>query len=409
MEVRNNTYTLKNCSYIVNFDEVIENKNIVIQDGRIKDIADYVEGDEIDCKDFVVIPGLVNAHTHTPMVVLRGYYDDAELNEWLNKMWEFERNFDKELMKLGSEISILEMLLNGTTAFVDMYFNPEDVKELAEKYKVRANAGYTFLDFLFDPHEIDKKQRGLKPTEYFQPIINVHSLYAVEEKTLKLVKQLKEELKQRIHIHVSETRREIYEIKKRTGLFPVEYLNKLELLENSQLVHLGWVASWEIELLKNSSVTYCPTSNMKLATGGAFPLKELIEKTNVTLGTDGAASNNSLDLFREMKIGVLLQRQMYWNVEIKAYHLLKLSTFNGYKLLGIDGGYIDKGKVADLVLLDKKRLYPLKKDRLISNIVYLATGDFVKGVIVNGYIHWRKELETLLEEKVKKLQEMLNS
>ena len=409
MEILNNTYTLKGCSYIVNYDSIIENKNIVIEKGKIKDIGDYVEGDEVECKDFVVLPGLVNAHTHTPMVVLRGYYDDAELNEWLNKMWEFEKNFSRELMRLGSEISILEMLLNGTAAFVDMYFNPEDVKELAEKYKIRGNAGYTFLDLLFDPYEIDKKQRSLKPTEYFQPIINVHSLYAIEEKTLKLVKQLKEELNQRLQIHISETRKEIYDIKKKYGLFPVEYLNSLGLLENSQLVHLGWIASWEIELLKNSSVTYCPTSNMKLATGGAFPLKELIEKTNVTLGTDGAASNNSLDLFREMKNGVLLQRQMYWNVDIKAYHMLKLATLNGYKLLGIDGGYIAKGKVADLVLLDKKRLYPLTKERLISNIVYFATGDFVKGVIVNGNIHWRKELELALEEKVKKLQDMLNS
>ena len=409
MEIHNNTYTLKNCSYIVNYDYIIENKNIVIEDGKIKDIGNYVEGDEIDCNDFVVLPGLVNAHTHTPMIMLRGYYDDAELNEWLNKMWEFEKSFNRELMRLGSEISILEMLLNGTTAFIDMYFNPEDVKELTEKYKIRGNAGYTFLDALFDPYEIDKKQRSLRETGYFRPIINVHSLYAIGEKTLKLVKQLKEELNQRLHIHVSETRKEIYEIKKKYGLFPVEYLNSLGLLENTQLVHLGWVASWEIELLKNSSVTYCPTSNMKLATGGAFPLKELIEKTNVTLGTDGAASNNSLDLFREMKSGVLLQRQMYWNTEIKAHHILKISTLNGYKLLGLDGGYIDKGKVADLVLLDKKRLYPLTKERLISNIVYLATGDFVKGVIINGNIHWRKDLEIILEGKVKKLQDILNS
>jgi len=409
MEIYNNTYTLKNCSYIVNYDSVIENKNIIVENGKIKDIGNYIEGDEIDCREYVVLPGLVNAHTHTPMVVLRGYYDDAELNEWLNKMWEFEKSFNRDLMKLGSEISILEMLLNGTTAFVDMYFNPEDVKELSEKYRIRGNAGYTFLDLLFDPYEIDKKQRSLKPTEYFSPIINVHSLYSVEEKTLYLVKQLKEELKQRLHIHVSETRKEIYEIKKKHGLFPVEYLNSLGLLENTQLVHLGWVASWEIQLLKESSVTYCPTSNMKLATGGSFPLKELSEKTNVTLGTDSAASNNSLDLFREMKNGVLLQRQMYWNTEVKAFDMLKISTLNGYKLLGINGGYIAKGKVADLVLLDKKRFYPLTKERLISNIVYLATGDFVKGVIVNGNIHWRKDLEMTLEEKVRRLQDMVNS
>ncbi|MBP1357115.1 MAG: amidohydrolase family protein, partial [Sulfolobus sp.] len=156
MEVHNNTYTLKNCSYIVNYDNVMENSNIVIEQGKIKDIGNESEGDEIDCRSFIVLPGMVNAHTHTPMVVLRGYYDDAELDEWLNKMWEYEKNFNKNLMKLGSEISILEMLINGTTAFVDMYFNPEDIKELSEKYKIRGFAGYTFLDVLFDPFEIDK-------------------------------------------------------------------------------------------------------------------------------------------------------------------------------------------------------------------------------------------------------------
>jgi len=411
VEIYHHTYTLKNCSFIVNYDSIIENSNIVIEDGIIKNLGKEVEGDEIDCSNFIVIPGLVNAHTHTPMIILRGYYDDAELSEWLNKMWEFEKNFDKKLMRLGSEISILEMLINGTTAFVDMYFNPLDVKELAEIYKIRAFAGFTFLDSLNDPYFIDKLQRTLTPTTYFKPIINVHSVYTVSESTLKLAKQLQEELNEWVHIHVSETRKEIYEIKKKYGVFPIEYLNNLGLLNRKiQLVHVGWIASWEIDLLKNTTVTYCPTSNMKLATGGAFPLYDMFNKgVNITLGTDGPASNNSLDLFIEMKYGVLLQRQMYWNTDVKAWHLFKIATLNGYKLLDLPGGYIKEGNIADLVLLDKNKIYPLFRDRLLSHLVYYATGSLAKGIIINGVLRWRKELENLLLEKTKQIYELLNS
>jgi len=320
-------------------------------------------------------------------------------------MWEFEKNFDKKLMRLGSEISILEMLINGTTAFVDMYFNPLDVKELAEIYKIRAFAGFTFLDSLNDPYFIDKLQRTLTPTT------NVHSVYTVSESTLKLAKQLQEELNEWVHIHVSETRKEIYEIKKKYGVFPIEYLNNLGLLNRKiQLVHVGWIASWEIDLLKNTTVTYCPTSNMKLATGGAFPLYDMFNKgVNITLGTDGPASNNSLDLFIEMKYGVLLQRQMYWNTDVKAWHLFKIATLNGYKLLDLPGGYIKEGNIADLVLLDKNKIYPLFRDRLLSHLVYYATGSLAKGIIINGVLRWRKELENLLLEKTKQIYELLNS
>ncbi|MFP3259593.1 MAG: amidohydrolase [Sulfolobus sp.] len=414
MEVHNNTYTLTRCKFIVNPNgEILTNKNIVIQNGVIKDVGDEIEGDEVDCRKYIVLPGLVNAHTHSPMVVLRGYYDDAELNEWLSKMWEFERNMSKDLMKLGSEISILEMLSQGTTAFIDMYFNPEDVKELSEKYKIRAFAGYTFLDELFDAYEIDNLQRALRESEYFKPIVNVHSLYANSIKTILLAKQLAEERKTWIHIHVSETRKELYEIKRRTGLFPVEYMNSIGLLnENTQLVHLGWVASWEIELIKkaNSKVTYCPTSNMKLATGGAFPLEDMIKnEITVTIGTDGAASNNSLDLFREMKNGVLLQRQMYWNTRVKALDLLRLATINGYKLIGIKGGEIKPNNVADLVLINSELVYPLYKERLISHIVYYITSEYVEKTIVNGVINDKIRLRDILREKVKRLYDMLNS
>ncbi|BCU69176.1 amidohydrolase [Stygiolobus caldivivus] len=413
MEVYHNTYTLKNCKYIVNPDgEIRKNLNIVIQNGEIKHIGKEVEGEEIDCSKFVAIPGLVNAHTHSPMVVLRGYYDDAELKEWLNKIWDYEKNsLTKEQMRIGSEIAILEMLLNGTTAFVDMYFNPEQVAELSEKYKIRAYGGYTFLDQLFDPYEIDKKQRGLKKSNYFTPIVNMHSVYATSERTLVLAKQLADEIDTWIHVHMSETREELFTIKKKTGLFPVQYLAHLGMLNKRlQLVHLGWVASWEIEMIQKSgsTVTYCPSSNMKLATGGSFPLKEMSRKgINITLGTDGPASNNTLDLFKEMKVGVLLQRQMYWNVDVKAIDLLQSATINGYKLIGVKGGVIREGYKADIVLLDANLIYPLADYRMYSHLVYFVDGRYVEKVIVDGVIHNKRDIEEQLIERVKDLERLI--
>lgn len=405
MEIYNKTYTLVKCRFLIDFEKIEENKNIVIEDGKIKEIGDEIQGDEIDCRNYIVTPGFINAHTHTGMIFLRGYYDDVELLDWLQKMWEYEKKATKDLLKISSELSVLEMLASGITGFVDMYFNPEDIVKLTEKYGIRAAAGYTFLNTLVDPEENSKKQLQLPRTEFFQPIVNVHSIYGVDKKTLEMANEIARQQNTWIHIHISETRKEIYETKLKTGKFPIEYLHELNIT-NYQAVHLGWVSSWEIEYLKNDSraVTHCPTSNMKLATAGAFPFYEFIEnQINVTLGTDGAASNNSLDIIQEMKNAVLLQRHSYWDTRIKAKHVFKAATLNGYKLLGIDGGVIDKNKVADLVLFNASEFYPLKKDRILSHIVYFATAENIEKIILSNKIVDRKEIRNNIKRLAKKL------
>ncbi len=412
MEVHNKAYTLVDCRFVLDSRGVRERVNVVVEDGKIKDVGNSKEGDEVDCRNLVVTPGFVNSHTHAAMVALRGYYDDAELHTWLQKMWEFERRMPKRLMELASELAVLEMLSSGTTAFVDMYFNPEDIRVLSDKYKMTAFAGYTFLDDMFDPGEVAKRQEGLRDSKYFHVVVNVHSLYSVSEGTLKLAKKLAEEKGAWIHIHVSETRREIYEIKKRTGKFPVEYLRDLGLVPLINGVHLGWVASWEIDALAEAkAVTHCPTSNMKLATAGAFPFFEMMEKgVNVTLGTDGASSNNSLDILAEMKNAVLLQRHNYWDTRIKAIHAFRAATENGYRLLGIKGGLVERGYNADLALFDASLLYPLTKDRLLSNLVYYAGQEALVATITNGVVHKRDELRekrrALGEELSRELEEL---
>lgn len=310
-------------------------------------------------------------------------------------------------MNLSSELAILEMLSKGTTAFVDMYFNPDGIRELSRKYGIRAYAGYTFLDSLFEPYEIDMKQRQLREDNLFKPIVNVHSIYATSISTLKLARQLSEEQNTWVHIHVSETRREIYEIKRKYGKFPVELLHEFNLTKNSQLVHLGWIASWEINYVNHA--THCPTSNMKLATAGFFPFREMLERgLNVTIGTDGPASNSSLDMFREMKNAVLLQRHSYWDMSIKAYHVFKAATEEGYKLIGVKGGRVEKGYIADFVLIRKDPLYPLRKDRILSNIVYNSVGEYVEKVIVNGKIVYDEDKLITFNKRREELLKLLD-
>ncbi len=410
MGVQDKTYTLRGCKAVVDVEGVKTNVNIVVEKGLIKSVGKEVEGDELECSDYVVIPGLVNAHTHSAMIALRGFSDDKELKDWLNDVWEFERSFPRELMRVSTEVAVIEMLESGTTAFVDMYFNPEDVKEMSEKYGIRAQAGYVFLDSMMDPSEVERKQKSLRRGELFSPIVNVHSPYSVSQETLKLAFELSEELGQRVHMHVSETRSEVFLVKAKTGKFPVEYLAENGLPKGAQLVHLGWITSWELDLLKNVSAfpTYCPTSSMKLATAGAFPLYEAMKRgLSATLGTDGPASNNSLDMFREMKNAVLQQRHNYWDTRVKAIHVFAMATVNGYELLGIRGGKIREGHVADLVLIDASELYPFRPDRLYSHLVYYASKEVVRGVVINGKIIDKKQLKEAKLRAVRKLEELL--
>ncbi|WP_243678409.1 amidohydrolase [Vulcanisaeta distributa] len=418
-------YLLKNCDFVLTWIDnelkVLRNVDITISDGLIMNVGTITEGgfEKVNCSGHAVIPGLVNAHTHTPMSLLRGFYDDAELMTWLSKMWSVERELTRDIIALGSELSIIEMLMSGTTAFIDMYHYPDVTADVALKYGLRAALGPTFIDTLRKPSCVENELRNFVDkygdSSLIRPVINVHSIYAVGRDTLLRIKDLSDGLNLPIQIHVSETRDEVYESKKKYGVFPVEYLNSLGLISSkTQLVHLGWVTNWELNVIAraNARVTHAPSSNMKLATAGHFPMRELMDMgVVVTLGTDGPASNNSLDMFREMKMAVLLQRHSYWDVSIKALHAFKAATLNGYRLLGLNGGCINSGCVADLVLLDlgSPRLQPARSDNILSNIVYSADGSDVDMVIVNGKVIYDRSRDyQVLKERARKIGERLN-
>ena len=412
---------LKNCRYIVTQDNhrILENVDIRIEEGIIEEIGEKLDGvDKIRCQDYIVLPGLVNAHTHTGMWFLRGFYDDAELSLWLKKVFEIEKSIPRWVVKLSSEAAILEMIMCGTTAFIDMYHYPEETAFVSEKTGVRAMLGPVFMDIFADPENIVKRTEEFIKTygksRYITPVINIHSIYNCSEETLLRAKDLQAKYNYPLHIHVSETRKEVYYSKTRYGVFPVEYLDKLGLITaKTILVHLGWITNWELDIVarSNAKCVHCPVSNMKLATAGFVPLREMLDKgITVGLGTGGPASNNSLDMFREMKVMVLLQRNNYWSVDIKAWQALNMATLHGYILLGLKGGKIKKGYVADLILLDKKsfRLNPLRRENIVSNIVYSATGDDVVATIVDGRIIYSREKKAEFIEKISENSEKLN-
>lgn len=416
---------LKNCKFVItsNPDDlsivVYENIDIKVNESGLiecidKDLKIESGYEVIDCSNYIVIPGLINAHTHAAMVLFRGYCDDFELHEWLSRIWEVERELTPEVIRYASELAIMEMISTGITGFVDMYFYPEETAQICEEYGIRCALGPVFLDLLYDPKFVENQVRNFyfrfRNSKFVKPIINVHSIYACSKDTLERVRDLSNELNLNIQIHVSETRQEVFKCRKETGMFPVEYLNSIRLAsEKVQMVHLGWITNWEINIIKekNVFVTYCPTSNMKLATAGFFPFREMFDMgIRITIGTDGAASNNCLNIFREMKNAVLLQRHSYWDTSIKARHVFISTTLRGYELLGIKGGCIREGYVADLVLLNAKSitLQPIRKDNLLSNLVYSATGNEIEIVIINGKIIYNKKQD--LEKWIEKSQEI---
>ena len=416
---------LKNCKLIFDpLDGIKKNCDVVVEDNKIKEItksdvkrkeADFDE--VIDCENKLVMPGLVNMHTHAAMVLMRGYNDDADLHSWLNSVWKVEANLKKEDVYIGSLFACIEMIKTGTVFFTDMYFFMDAVKDACEKIGIRAALGYGMLDFGNE----EKREREIKETERFFslfekdkddltfPVLAPHSIYTCSREILEWCVEFAKEKKSLLTIHLSETRKEVYDCLKMNGKRPVPYLADLGFNDVPSIYfHASFLTKDEIRLLgkakRKCSVVNCPASNMKLATGGCFPFREYIENdVNVCLGTDGACSNNSLDMFEEMKFSALLQKWFRWNgEEMKAKDALKMATVNGYKAYGLNGGRIKEGFLADLITLDLNNISLLPLNDVSSNLVYSVKGNAVLDVLVNGnLVMLDRKIINVDEEKVK--------
>jgi 5-methylthioadenosine/S-adenosylhomocysteine deaminase len=376
-------------------DIYIEGQNIIqISEKPILVEADFkIYGDKK-----LVLPGLINTHTHTPMTLLRGYGDDMVLRKWLGeRIWPVEARLDRRSIEAGAKLGLLEMISSGTTAFLDMYFFEDVIGEVTEKAGLRGFLGFALIDFGTPEYPADKMISGCerfvkkwKDHELVTPMIAPHSSYTCGSESLQKAVKIAVKYDVRLHTHCSETREEVYDAQRKCGLRPIAQLQKMGLLcDRMILAHCGWITKKEVVDIKKagSSVSHCPVSNMKIATGGFTPVPELIDAgVPVGLGTDGAASNNTLDMFDTMKFCALIHKHHRWDPSIlPAQTVLDFATINGGHMLGCEAiGSIEEGKKADIIILDlqKPRLTPLHD--VVSHLVYAAQGGDVSTTIVNG-------------------------
>lgn len=381
--------------------------SVAITDGRIVDIGPraklqtrYTAAQSYELDDHVLIPGLINAHTHTAMSLFRGMADDLPLMEWLQEhIWPAEgRVVGPEFVRDGAQLAMAEMMLGGTTCFNDMYFFPDQVGKAAVDAGMRAALGLILIDFptVWAKDAADYIAKGLALHDEFrhQPLLSTtfapHAPYTVSDEPLMRIRTLADELELPIHIHVHETAGEVAGAVEATGRRPLARLAALGLLSPRLMaVHMTQLEANEIELVadQGAHVVHCPESNLKLASGFC-PVAELTSAgVNVALGTDGSASNNDLDMLSEMRTAAQLAKAVSNDAAvIPAASALRMATLNGAEALGLDHvvGSIEVGKAADLVAVNLSDLATQPVYSATSTLVYAASRHQVSDVWING-------------------------
>ncbi len=391
--------------------EVIEDSVVGIKDGIIvtvgkkdeKIISDREAKEVIDASGCIVLPGLINTHTHLPMVCFRGMADDLPLMDWLtNHIFPAEARFvNKQMVYEGAILAMAEMILSGTTTFCDAYFFEDTVAEAALACGMRAVVSQGFADFATPDNPKYEKimaaaesfvKRWKPQAPMITPAFFCHSPYTCSTKTLVNVKRAAREEGILYLTHLLENQDEIETIKKRYGKRPVQYLYDLGVLDDHTVaVHCNWLTKEDMAIFSDLgvSVSHNPESSMKLAAGVA-PVPEMLKRgITVGLGTDGCASNNDMDMFREMDTAAKVHKVTSLNPTLmNAETVLKMATSGGARLLGLDDriGSIEPGKEADIILVDMNQPHLTPLYNCYSQLVYAARGADVKTSIINGKI-----------------------
>jgi len=387
--------------------QILEHHSVVIQAGRILALLPSAEAkrqyqapETIDLANHALIPGLVNAHTHAAMSLFRGLADDLPLMDWLQKhIWPAEMKWvGAEFVRDGTQLAIAEMLKSGTTCFNDMYFFPEVAAHVAQEVGMRAVVGLIVLDFpsAWAQSADEYLHKGLqlrdelKHSDLVTTTFAPHAPYTVSDAPLEKIAMYAEELRMPVHIHVHETAHEVEESMARFGVRPLERLARLGLVGPRLVaVHMTQLLEEEMASLAaaNASVVHCPASNLKLASGFCEVGKLSKAGANVALGTDGAASNNNLDMLEEMHLAALLAKGVAGDATtVPAAQALRMATLNGARALGLDAeiGSLTAGKRADIAALDLSGIDTLPLYDPLSQIVYAANRNDVTDVWVNG-------------------------
>lgn len=397
--------------------KVEEGKNILIEGMRIRSFPENVEGissDEvIDGKGMLALPGLINTHTHVAMTLFRSYADDLALMDWLqNMIWPAEAHLDDDIVYWGSMLAFAEMIRGGTTAFCDMYMFMESCAKAAEKAGIRGNiarglAGVT-------PNGEKALEENIRLYQDWnnacdgriRVMLGPHAPYTCPPEYLKKVRDASEKYGIPIHIHLAETKGEVETCIEKFGITPIALMNQIGLFDRPTLAaHCVHVNEEDIQIMaeKHVCVAHNPGSNLKLASGIAPVPKMRSAGITVGLGTDGASSNNKLDMFAEMRLAALIHKAATLDpFAVKADEAMQMGTAEGAKCLGYDDlGALDEGKLADIILIDRSGYHWKPRFNSISLTVYAGNSMDVDTVIVNGRLLMRgKELLTIDKEQL---------
>ncbi len=404
---------LKNCRFVVTQNsqkDILENVDILIKKSKISKIKSDLSVDlaeEIDASKKIVMPGLINLHTHAAMTLFRGAADDMPFHKaWPKIIWPAEAKMKEKDYIHGNTLAAKEMIMTGTTCFNDMYFRLDLAAEIFHKSGLRAFLSHATFDTFgeFNAEKFKESSTELKKISHLvrtlkSDTINFalgpHAPYTNSGDLLDKSRGLAEEWRALLHIHLCENKQEVDDFQKDKGLTEIEFLDSIGFLSNKVIgAHCCHLTDKDIDIISKNdvSIAHCPSSNMKLVSG-VLPLEKLQKAgVNVGLGTDGCASNNSLDMFQEMKICALKHKSANSNATIaSAQEVLDMATVNGAEALKIKAGSIEEGKLADIILVDlnEVKLQPTTKKNVISNLVYSCSGECVSDTIVNGKILMR--------------------
>ena len=405
--------------------QVIDNGGVAIKEGRIVAVGAAAEMDlnygareVIDASGKVVIPGLINGHTHVPMTLFRGIADDLDLQEWLTKyIFPAEaKNVTEDFVRVGTRLGLAEMIRSGTTTYCDMYYFEDAIADETFKAGMRGVLGETVIDFAVADNKTNAEAMAYtekfvnhwKGNALIVPAIAPHAPYTVSEDHLKAVRAFSDRTGAPIVTHISETRREVDDSIKKKGASPIDYLNRIGFLNNRVIAaHVVWPSEEELGLLKKLGVgiVHNPQSNMKLASGVA-PVPEMLKQDlPVGLGTDGAASNNDLNLWEEMDTAAKLHKVISKDPKvISAQEAFEMATIRGARSLHLEKeiGSLEKGKRADIAIVDLDDLNQTPYYNIYSDLVYAAKASDVRTVIIEGRVVMRdRRLLTLNEEMIK--------
>ena len=400
--------------------------DVLIEGNRISGVArhgmDVPEGTEVmDCTGKVALPGFVNMHTHAGMALMRGIGEDIGFHEWLDRIWEVEKNLDEEYVYHATKVACLEMIKTGTTCFNDQYWFSPMACKAASELGVRAVLSAIICD-RSDPalaerqkhecihmHELSKSW----PTTV-KFVVSVHAIYSVTESMILWASEFVRKNGLLMHIHLSETEKEVENCKsEHGGMSPVEYLDSLGVLGPEVIAaHTLWLSDRDVEILGRHGVTcvHNVNSNLKLASGYKFRYNELRDAgANVCLGTDGCGSSNNLDMLETMKTSAMIQKA--WRGDSSAMpigELMDMVTVNPAKVLNLDFGRIEEGALADLIIVDTGSYHFMSPGTFEANLIYSAHSDCIDSVICDGHFVMKNRVVPGEKEILAQARKVLN-